>query len=163
MRTRFLVLAGLLLTALPGCNSLPEPPTPTLIGPDTGWTGQPTAFQATQPVLQNPDIEAVAYFDWGDNSVNGAYSVGSPCEHVYSGVGRYVVKCRFEYMREHMDWFVTETRYGDWSNPCTVNIVTPSQRWRMKLRLSNCTRPIHLIPSPLPPALTQRMTPRSAV
>ena len=109
------------LTALPGCDSLPKPPTPVLAGPDTGWTHAPTAFAATPTDFQ-VEAGAVVDFDWGDSSANGGYSVASVYEHPYEKPGTYVVKCRFRYFRLVMDEW-TDTRAGDWSNPCTVHIV----------------------------------------
>jgi hypothetical protein len=116
-----LLLAAIAL--LPGCHSVSKPPTPTLVGPDTGWTQVTTVFTATSASPNNEGITAVTYFDWDDGSSNGGYTMGLPYEHVYAEPGTYVVKCRFQYMQQHLDWFSVDTRYGDWSNPCTVSIV----------------------------------------
>ncbi len=114
--------AGLVLAALSGCNSVARPPTPILTGPDSGATHVATVFAATSADPHNEGTTAVTCFDWGDGSNTGGYTMGLPYEHVYSDPGSYVVKCRFLYAREHLDWFAVEERYGDWSNPCTVNI-----------------------------------------
>ena len=111
------------LATLPGCHSVPQPPTPTLTGPDTGWTHVQTVFTSTPTDMQPEGIAAMAYFDWDDSSINGGYSIGFPYEHAYAEPGTYVVRCRYKYVRQYLDWFMVENRYGDWSNPCTVNIV----------------------------------------
>ncbi len=124
MQAVFCVAAMLASTALmPGCHSVPKPPTPTLTGPDTGWTHVATVFTATSADPHNEGITAVTYFDWDDGSINGGYTMGLPYEHVYTEPGTYVVKCQFLYAGQHLDWFTVENRYGDWSNPCTVHIV----------------------------------------
>jgi len=123
MRIGLLPVILAALATLPGCHYLPKPPTPTLVGPDTGWTQVQTVFTSTPTDMEPEGIMAVAYFDWGDSSINGGYSIGYPYEHAYAEPGTYVVRCRYRYARQHMDWFTVENRDGDWSNPCTVDIV----------------------------------------
>ena len=123
MRIGLLSVMLATLTALPGCRSVPKPPTPTLTGPDTGWTHVPIVFASTPTDMEPEGIAAMAYFDWGDSSMNGGYSIGFPYEHAYMEQGTYVLRCRYKYVRQSLDWFVVENRYGDWSNPCTVCIV----------------------------------------
>gem|GEM_PF-4279814 len=71
MRIGFLVLAGMALAALPGCHFVPRPPTPTLTGPDAGWTHVQTVFTSPPTDMQPEGITVVACFDWGDGSING--------------------------------------------------------------------------------------------
>jgi len=123
MRSGMLLATLAALATLLGCHSVPKPPTPVLAGPDTGWTHVATAFEATSAYPPDDEITAATYFDWGDNSTTGGYTMGLPYEHIYAEPGTYVVKCRFLYTRQHLDWFTTRSRYGDWSNPCTVHIV----------------------------------------
>ncbi len=123
MRIGLLPVIVATLATLPGCHSVPKPPTPTLAGPDTSWTHAPTVFTSTPTDIQPEGIDAMAYFDWGDSSINGGYSVDLPHEHAYAEPGTYVVSCRYKYVREYLDYFMVKDRYGDWSNPCTVHIV----------------------------------------
>jgi hypothetical protein len=124
MRIGLLPVILAALIALPGCHSVPKPPTPTLTGPDTSWTHVQTAFTATPTDMEPEGIAAMAYFDWGDSSSNGGYSIAFRYEHAYAEPGSYVVRCHYRYVRPQLDWFVVENRDGDWSNPCTVDIVS---------------------------------------
>ena len=127
MRMRSLVLAGLLLTALPGCHYVPTPPRPTLTGPDTGWTNTPTAFtlKFTHPW---GDWVTTANFDWGDSSgTNGMYNyLDEPIPHVYTEPGTYLAKCQMQNL--YVDEFTSIYKVGDWSKPCTVHIVSGDSR-----------------------------------
>ena len=127
MRIRMLLATLAVLATLLGCYSVPKPPTPVLAGPDTGWTQVQTVFTSTPTDMEPEGIAAMAYFDWGDRSINGGYSIGFPYEHAYVEPGTYVVRCRYRYVRQSLDWFVVENRDGDWSNPCTIDIVQSSQ------------------------------------
>ena len=125
MQAVFCVTTMLAFTAvMPGCHSVSKPPTPTLVGPDTGWTQVATVFTATSANPNNDGITAVTCFDWDDGNSNGGYTMGLPYEHIYAQPGAYVVKCRFQYMQQHLDWFWSDSRHGDWSNPCTVQVVS---------------------------------------
>jgi YVTN family beta-propeller protein len=68
-------------------------------------------------------MSAVMMFDWGDSSSNGGYDIRFPYDHYYAKPGTYVVKCRLVHYRPHWNWQEVETRYGDWSNPCTLQIL----------------------------------------
>jgi len=99
------------LMALPGCIT-PKPPTPTLVGPDSGWTNTRTVFRAT-------DINATnVVFDWGDNPKEEWTGIDTKYAHVYTAQGTYIVKCR-----ELNDPDFGTARWGNWSNPCTVHVV----------------------------------------
>jgi len=116
MRTRLLLLTGLLLTTMPGCLITPKPPTPALAGPDTGWTNTPTVFTATNLSTGGGDAEVV--FDWGDSPDEQWTGFTTQYAHVYRESGTYVARCRLLYIPH-----CRGSRYGDWSNPCTVQVV----------------------------------------
>jgi YVTN family beta-propeller protein len=122
MQAVFCVAAMLAFTAVMlGCDTMPRPPTPVLTGPETGWTRAPTVFTAT--FTQQPGgWTTVADFDWGDSSSNGLYGLG-PFEHAFVEPRTYVVKCRLSNIQSTIPFGGMETRYGGWSNPCTVNII----------------------------------------
>ena len=121
MRMCCLMLAGLLLTALPGCHFVPKPPRPTLAGPDTGWTNTPTAFTVT--FTPHPgNWMTLGQFDWGDSSTTGGvYNLDVPIAHVYTEPGTYLAKCQLYNL--YVDVYRTIDKSGDWSEPCTVDIV----------------------------------------
>jgi hypothetical protein len=122
MRMCSLVLAGLLLTALPGCHYVPKPPRPNLVGPDTGWTHAPTAFTVTFS-HHSGDWVTLADFDWGDSSMTtSVYNLDDAQTHVYAEPGMYLVKCQLWNL--YSDEFTDVRKIGDWSNTCTVHIVT---------------------------------------
>jgi hypothetical protein len=78
--------------------------------------------------MEPEGIDAMALFDWGDNTSNGGYSIGSRYEHAFTEPGSYVVRCHYRYIRQQLDYFMVENRDGDWSNPCTVHIVSGDSR-----------------------------------
>jgi YVTN family beta-propeller protein len=119
--TARLVAAFALLVALatlPGCFITPKPPTPTLAGPDTGWTHTPTVFTETHPGTGgwNPYL----WVDWGDST--GGLQWGAPPSHEYSEPGMYIARCRLiNIVDDEFLW--SQSRGGNWSNPCTVHVV----------------------------------------
>jgi YVTN family beta-propeller protein len=106
------------LICLPGCFVTPKPPTPTLTGPDTGWTHTPTVFTETDPGTGG--WHALLCVDWGDGA--GAQGVYEPT-HEYSQPGIYVVRCRLSIMPRMENWQFGSVENGDWSSPCTVCVV----------------------------------------
>jgi YVTN family beta-propeller protein len=116
MRIHLLALTGLVLTTMPGCLITPKPQTPTLAGPDTGWTNTPTVFTATNLSSGGKDAEVV--FDWGDSPDEQWTGFDTRYAHFYAEPGTYVAKCRVLYL-PHFG----SPRGGNWSNPCTVQIV----------------------------------------
>jgi len=113
MRMGLLVLAGL-LTALPGCIT-PKPSTPVLAGPDTGWTNTPTVFTTTN--LSYPG-DAIVVFDWGDSPDEQRDGFSTQHAHFYVEPGKYVARCRVVAIPHYVN-----SKNGDWSNPCTVQVV----------------------------------------
>jgi len=122
MRTGLLPVILAALAMLPGCHFVPKPPTPTLFGPDTGWTNAPTAFTITF-AHRSGNWATVANFDWGDSSKTyGMYNhLDEPIAHTYAEPGVYLAKCQLENI--YVDEFTSIYRTGDWSKPCTVTIV----------------------------------------
>ena len=116
------MLAGLLLASLPGCHYVPKPPTPTLLGPDTGWTHVPTSFTIAF-THQSGHWVTQADFDWGDSSFTwSVYNhLDESITHVYSEPGTYLARARLENL--YVDEYTSVCKVGDWSNPCTVQIV----------------------------------------
>jgi hypothetical protein len=126
MRMCYSALAWLLLTALPGCHYVPTPSRPTLAGPDSGWTNTSTEFtlQFTHPW---GDWVTTAYFDWGDSIGSGEDNhLDEPIPHVYSKPGMYLARARLQNL--YVDEFTSIYKLGDWSNPCTVHIVSGDSR-----------------------------------
>jgi YVTN family beta-propeller protein len=121
-RTARLVAAiGVLvaLTTLPGCIT-PKPPTPTLTGPDTGWTHTPTVFTETH--ASTGGWTTILLAKWGDSPDESRASGDHP-SHEYADPGTYVVECRLVNI-PWVEWGqLGGSRGGNWSNPCTVHIV----------------------------------------
>ncbi|HTW90212.1 MAG TPA: hypothetical protein VMH22_00690 [bacterium] len=117
--TVLIVLAA--LVTLPGCIVItPKPPTPTLSGPDTGWTHTPTLFAVTYP--STGGWHTVLFVNWGDSAGASLASSDQP-SHEYPEPGTYTVKCRLMIDAYMEDFEFGGPRGGDWSNPCTVHIV----------------------------------------
>jgi hypothetical protein len=122
MRIGGLVLAGLLLTVLPGCVTMPTPPTPVLSGPDTGRASAPVAFTAA--FTQEPGgWGTYINFDWGDG---GSFELHVPVSdsysHIYVEPGVYAARCYLTNGQlDIMDF--DHYRDGKWSSPCTVEIL----------------------------------------
>jgi YVTN family beta-propeller protein len=115
------VLLCLLLLEMTGCIT-PKPPTPTLTGPDTGWTRTQTTF-TTSPVPHPTGADVEISFRWGDRPGEEFAGGGEQHAHVYAESGTYVVECRVLYISDLFAANVHSAGYGDWSNPCTVDIV----------------------------------------
>jgi len=108
------------LVTVPGCLITPKPATPTLIGPDTGWTKAPTVFTATGRTSDSWWTWVTFY--WGDSTDENS-TTGDRYTHVYAEPGTYVVRCRSENVPDIYRLEFGGARGSDWSNPCTVHIV----------------------------------------
>jgi hypothetical protein len=124
MRIRALVLAGLLLatlSALPGCDVMPTPPTPVISGPDTGWARYPVAFTVAF-AQKSGSWTTVVRFDWGDGGSLEQCPLGDSYSHIYMEPGIYAARCYLSNsQRDLMD--NNHYRDGNWSSPRTVQIL----------------------------------------
>lgn len=110
------------LTTLPGCFITPKPPTPTLTGPDTGWTRTRTVF-TTSDANRPGGFDAEVVFNWGDTAAEQWCGDDVRFIHIYAEPGTYVARCRVLYLPNMESFEFGKARGGNWSNPCTVHVV----------------------------------------
>jgi hypothetical protein len=120
------VLLGLLLAALPGCVTMPTPPTPVLSGPDTGRVKVPVAYTAAF-TQKSGGWRTYINFDWGDGGSFERCAVSDSYNHIYMEPGIYAARCYLTNGQlDIMDF--DHYRDGNWSRPCTVYIVSGNTR-----------------------------------